>query len=227
MAAIARVRVEDPRFAVAVLERNEDIDDRFYTDLVSVVSGVCIGALVGQACLEVTPPICRKLFGPERSIQVLKLFVLHPTTVPLRQKIGTLLMTPFMCWQIPMFEEKIFRGLLMDSLEKKIYEKCTQRFHMAEATAHKVAWVASLVLSSLIFGACHITNALVLWCNPIKLLPQAIFTAFFGLAMGILKIEAVQKRILGFCPPAAERLELPIYAHRGTSLFTFSRLIFT
>jgi hypothetical protein len=211
MSAVALPRVENTHSA------QMEPDGSWYNRAKTFVIGGGIGAIVGQACLQSVPPICRKLFSPARAVEVLKLFDLQPTAVSLSRKIVLAITRPVVGLMIPVIEESFFRGILMEGLEKKISEKLTHSFPCSKPSADKVAWVASLALSSLAFGAYHFPNALVKWCNPVQILPQAIFATCFGLAMGILKTEAVQEEILGFCPPEEERMAMPIAAHIGSS----------
>lgn len=94
--------------------------------------------------------------------------------------------SPFVSILIPLIEEQSFRGDIQNYFKKKF--KSHYRNHgFSNSSAKITASCTSILVTSLIFGAAHFTNALVFWCHPKRFLIQVIATTFMGVLFGTAK----------------------------------------
>ncbi len=120
------------------------------------------------------------------------------------------IMTPFVCFLIPLLEEQQFRGDLQEALADKL-EPFYANQGCANPAANGAARITSLFFTAVIFGLAHFTNALFFWCNPTLFLPQVVAATIMGLLFG------AAKELTG-------TLHLPIGMHMGNNTLAWSRL---
>lgn len=85
------------------------------------------------------------------------------------------------CILDPLLEEVVFRGIIQPSIKTCVNFIATPFFK--EATAKKIAVIAAIVFTSLLFGAAHFGNS----SNLLVSLPQVIATSFAGIIYGLEK----------------------------------------
>lgn len=139
----------------------------------TIAAGVVAGVLMELFAVFVTTPLIRNFFGTEPNYSDLK---------DIRGNLVLLLIFLGLSWTLAAFGEEIcFRGFLMKRLAQLFGE-------------NRAAWIAALLLSSILFGWGHTEQGISGWIQE----------ALSGLILGLLFLAAKRN------------LTLPIIAH-GTS----------
>lgn len=123
-----------------------------------------------------------------------------------------ILLIPFIAVLGPIWEEKMFRGDLQETLKDRL-----NSFYMnqgfSDSSAKDASRITSLFFSSVLFGLMHFTNAIVFWCNPVLFLPQVIATTIMGILFGLAK-------------EFSGELYMPCGMHIGNNTLAMTHLIY-
>jgi len=149
----------------------------------SFLIGILLGLLIEIFATFITTPILSELFGAEPNLSAFK---------AIRGNLNLLLFFILISWIIAAFGEEIcFRGFLMNRLATLFGNT-------------KNSWIASLILSSIIFGFGHTEQGITGWIQE----------GLNGLFLGIM--------FLAF----GRNLIIPIIAHGISNTFAFIMIYF-
>jgi len=178
--------------------------------LIQFVLGAALGMVAGYVTFNfLTLPVVTQLLGVEKTAKIL---AQNPfADMKDMDFIEKFFLSIEACIGAPILEEIIFRGFLMDAMGSQFNESFREYF--PEDTVQRVAQVATILFSSIIFGVVHFFNAIAFSCSPVLLLPQVINATFGGIGFAIAKelTADCEKEPLG-------PLRLPIYMHFGNNL---------
>lgn len=98
----------------------------------------------------------------------------------------TILIAPLAVVIAPAMEEVFYRHQLFEGIKVKLWNQLIS-VGCQSTLALLVSQIGTLVLTSLIFGVAHFSNALLFLSNPANCLPQVIAASFMGFPLGIAK----------------------------------------
>jgi len=123
-----------------------------------------------------------------------------------------ILISPIVCVIGPILEETGFRGFLDRSLKDNTYTFYALKLGLSESIAEIASRISVVVISPIVFGLVHLTNALLFWCNPMLFLPQVIATIIMGV------LFSLAREFTG-------DLYLPIGMHIGNNTLAWSQYL--
>ena len=155
------------------------------------------GFTLGLCLLSICVPLTNRV------ISFFGMSIQAPSSFTPKLSLLRLALSYWLCIKAPIKEEQFFRGHIQPSLKERV-SPFYRNLGLSKVAADVVARITAVVCTSIVFGVFHFQNAIVLLCNPVRLIPQVVNCIFLG-------------HIFGFAKEISGDLNISIGMHMGNN----------